>query len=557
MGLGSASLRDLLVFALALLVLAWRIRKLVQAACQVRWLQACRTSHAMMFHFFHTWRGQRTQRDDLVGRLVVARMRQWEVQRFRFAVQVGAIVSALFSFLHVVNILQGTKRSSSLSQDAAFYLSACIFVLLEVWPRFITPRCIRCVYVVCLFAGAASNAPGQLPADLIFVQGMYLKLFMLILNGATLQVTIVAFGTFLLSATWITHILVVDVSDVTPLQVRGWLMLEAAWGTAMVCFSWTLQRSVQASLQKDIEAKMSQGEQSAVSSLLNMVCDVVIELDAQLRLVGPSRTLCDFLLRGSTQTLEGASFLDLLPKEEDRAMFDQGLPSDSGAHSVRFNLRDGNGTLIQVDMFHSCFEGPDGKCRYFAGLSECRDNGPPAARLPSEFAGRCLTSQGHISEDAFMEATQMVVVDSTDPNLPIIEVSEGLEHLTGVAAGNHFIRCVGSSREFTIWLQEEVNKFLDGREDAHHQHRIFAARLRPRLDSAKTHLCASCTATMYTGSTSIAGEGDGRDGNGGGNADQEDGTNLNVVLEVHNIVRRHGNFRSRSGSSRRRTLRTI
>jgi len=325
--------------------------------------------------------------------------------------------------------------------------------------------------------------------------------------------------------------------DLTPSDARATVMFDVAFFVGLACFTWMNRRSAQKALKQDVQTMTLLGEQSTFSALLDMICEVVIELDGQLRLVGPSEPLCTFLLRGSTRALEGTLFADLLPKEEERAIFSKEFVREGGAHCVRFSLRDGNGALIEVDMFHSWFKGPDGMLRCFAGLCECCDRAPPSHSLPPQFEGGELLNQAEQLVTTCKESVPTVLLDSGDPNLVILEASEGFEHLTGGSRGNHFIQYIGDKDQFVGWLQARTNVLLEEHEGEGQPCREhFKARLRPRVGSAHSHLRATCGVQLKSISE---------------DASDEEDAHMHVLIQLSNLLGRRGAFGDRHGSSRR------
>mmetsp|Transcript_122256 Transcript_122256/g.391003 ORF Transcript_122256/g.391003 Transcript_122256/m.391003 type:complete len:460 (+) Transcript_122256:50-1429(+) len=125
-----------------------------------------------------------------------------------------------------------------------------------------------------------------------------------------------------------------------------------------------------------ITRKMLLGENSATATLLNLMCDVVVELDANLKLVRQAPKLEAMLALHSTRA---ATLQQYMPNEVDQSRFqdvlcpegDVSLSYEPGAlHST---LRDSWGNHISVEMFYIQFRGPDLCLRTFVGLREFAD----------------------------------------------------------------------------------------------------------------------------------------------------------------------------------------
>jgi len=309
-----------------------------------------------------------------------------------------------------------------------------------------------------------------------------------------------------------------------------------------------LRQSVQTSYRNEFEAKSLRDEQSACKGLLRMFCDVVIELNSELQLVGPAQDLCTFLLRGSTRLTEGTPFVDLMPRDEDKTKFDKLCTCQEGPRAIHVGVRDGNGTLMEVELFSLRFEGLDGLPRCLAGLREYSDAAPPAPQLPHEIVGR---------EQLGTLGPQIVVLDARDSQLKVHKISQELARLTGAAQNSKFVRYVQNSRAFKSWMQSQLKAFMDlpmdgdsdrgsssssssqgdngkssKRRASLKQTRAvktsFPVRLRPRNGSAHWHFCATCTC-LFNDDADFSGDAE---------------SPLQVQIELRDITRRPGSFRS-------------
>jgi len=352
------------------------------------------------------------------------------------------------------------------------------------------------------------------------------------LSISRVQVATVAMCQVFHTLSWAVRLHISEEPVCAPFNDKSLVVIQCAWVTILVATVWTLRQSLQTSFQRDLEAKTLRGEQFAFKALLRMFCDVVFELDTQLCLVGETHELCAFLLRGSNQAMEGTQLVELMPREEDRARFRQLGTSRDGPSVMHFSLRDGNGTLIEVEMFSFLFDGLDGKARCFAGLREFSDAAPPAAdderiRLASA-----------ISEPILTESPQLVTIDTADPSLPIQSISEGLDQLTGATKGSAFGRYLGNSREFTCWVQTQVNIWICAGHVPCPAQTSLEVRLRPRCDWAHSHIAAVCRLL--------------NDSDNSSNEDSEgEDSHLRARVEIHTIRRRPGGFRGRSATSSR------
>lgn len=145
---------------------------------------------------------------------------------------------------------------------------------------------------------------------------------------------------------------------------------------AKICLLCTLEEWVTASIRHEVKARVAQGQQSAVSALLSMVCDAVIELDEHLQCVSHNPTLANTLFLGAGKSLQGCK-LEQYVWPEDQAKFIESFTEDvggpSGASMFHLRLRDAWGNAVSLEAFHVRFETFDNSSRHLIGLREHTD----------------------------------------------------------------------------------------------------------------------------------------------------------------------------------------
>jgi len=563
MDLEEVSLHNKVVAVMAFILLLVRFVCLARVAFGAQGLKSVYKWRELLTSWCRAWWQKRNAKEDeRINGLVTAKMRDWEVNHFRQWIKMMSYLCLFVSLLHVRKIFLGEDRNFTERTDVPFYTIYCILTLLDRCPSLVTHGRINCVYGMMALMSCVSGAPGICPVDGLVAFMGALKAPTFSANMSRLQVTPVLFWSAAQAITWVAHI---HVAGIMNSYIKFIVSAEVAWVVVNTACVWILRSSVQRSFRKEIEAKMLRHEQSAFRGLLRMVCDVVIELDSRLCVVGPARDLCTFLLRGSSRIAEGTPLVDLMVREEDKVKFDRVCFSPEGPHAMHVGMRDGSGTLMQVEMFCSQFEGLDGEPRrYLVGLREFCDQPQSAAALPQEL---------DVLEHVGPMRPQIVVLDATAPQLSIINISDGLACLTGAATGGKFVRYVQNSRTFTCWMESQLNAFLDtvgdadgdssngggsnteaprtseGPRSSRHQAEAFdktlQVRLRPRAGSDSSHISATCMISFDDSTTELL---------------LEPESHVWVQLEFRDIVRAPGPFRSRdsersrSGSPRATSL---
>lgn len=97
-------------------------------------------------------------------------------------------------------------------------------------------------------------------------------------------------------------------------------MVQTVTTCLVVLLSALCMHACRQEIRREIDATQLRTERSGLWNLLDLVCDVVVSLDGQLRLVGDaSRLSAIVMLQG--KSLQGMALEDLMPWEEDRETF--------------------------------------------------------------------------------------------------------------------------------------------------------------------------------------------------------------------------------------------
>ncbi|CAE8645428.1 unnamed protein product [Polarella glacialis] len=153
-----------------------------------------------------------------------------------------------------------------------------------------------------------------------------------------------------------------------------------------VCFliilvGWVADMRVFSQARTLIEIKASRATHSSLLMLLSTVCDVVVQLDADFRLVENGERLAAMLLQGAERSLKGICFEDFLFEAADKERLKKhvgrlrnGILGDLGmAIPIHVRMRDSTGCALEVELVHSTYEHPDGRLHHFLGLREVID----------------------------------------------------------------------------------------------------------------------------------------------------------------------------------------
>mmetsp|Transcript_134538 Transcript_134538/g.429710 ORF Transcript_134538/g.429710 Transcript_134538/m.429710 type:complete len:577 (+) Transcript_134538:120-1850(+) len=152
--------------------------------------------------------------------------------------------------------------------------------------------------------------------------------------------------------------------------------------TTLFCFEVTLTSSA----ATHVKERSTQGQHSAVTSLLNMVCDAVVELDDDLRMAGDCPALSTALFRGQTKGLCGQLLKEFVFGADQVHFEDQISSQDTPAAAAKMfhvRLSDSWGNAVPMELFHVPFSGMGEEPRHLIGLREHSDAHTNAS-LPTE-----------------------------------------------------------------------------------------------------------------------------------------------------------------------------
>ena len=143
----------------------------------------------------------------------------------------------------------------------------------------------------------------------------------------------------------------------------------------------------------NIREKNSKTQLSAASSLLDLTCDAVVELDQCLRMKSHSMKLSAMLLRTGT-SLEGLAFSDLLGPDSERVNQrlqkqgeDKATPSAATtAHVFQTHLVDSSGNRFCIEVFQVKYTLTDGQKCHTLGLRSLEDQEALVRRMVSDSA---------------------------------------------------------------------------------------------------------------------------------------------------------------------------
>ncbi|CAE7246648.1 unnamed protein product [Symbiodinium necroappetens] len=158
--------------------------------------------------------------------------------------------------------------------------------------------------------------------------------------------------------------------------------LEICFGVSCVIIARGTQAFLKMNERQRIRYKRATTELDAATSLLQLTCDAVVELDEDLCLKDHSKELAGILLRKPDSSLAGRSFMEFVASSPEKVSVRQKL-SDSACGAERVNesfanafhtrLVDSCCSKFRTEVFHVSFRREDGEQCHLVGLRDFTD----------------------------------------------------------------------------------------------------------------------------------------------------------------------------------------
>eukprot|EP00419_Tripos_fusus_P067645 CAMPEP_0172933126 /NCGR_PEP_ID=MMETSP1075-20121228/220348_1 /TAXON_ID=2916 /ORGANISM="Ceratium fusus, Strain PA161109" /LENGTH=645 /DNA_ID=CAMNT_0013794463 /DNA_START=226 /DNA_END=2163 /DNA_ORIENTATION=+ len=431
------------------------------------------------------WPTKGTQ--DPMSKEAVNLWEQRRLKRFMMAARVACILGVPLQLCSTVNWFRFAVLSSDghWPQGPLFYLfsSEAIPVLLflgfmiacDMYPPIVASRNLDFAnillhgmwawrMVTVLKAERRWNAywmlAGRLWQGLLFGNA-WLSIF---LNSLVVAVDIFVYGYIDQSTSCLLQDSYMDCPDYPMTSLKNYVFREVGIFVIASSVIWAFEQLQLAEAKALVKVKNCDAATRLVRGLLSYICDAVVVLDNELRLVEPCPTLSAILLRDGPLT-PGMQFSDLIVPE-DRERFLSCLSASTGSGHGEAG-QGSNGTsaglchvrlkhrlahMFQVSLFFSSMASTMGQVSYLIGIQESREEGhndvPDAAdagctvtsaagdrlaSLPENFSSLLShdSRSGLSGSDSGEEADMYVWVDATSAALTVLGSSSDFALLAG------------------------------------------------------------------------------------------------------------------------------
>eukprot|EP00928_Gymnodinium_smaydae_P029655 TRINITY_DN22276_c0_g1_i1.p1 TRINITY_DN22276_c0_g1~~TRINITY_DN22276_c0_g1_i1.p1 ORF type:complete len:551 (-),score=46.71 TRINITY_DN22276_c0_g1_i1:278-1930(-) len=196
--------------------------------------------------------------------------------------------------------------------------------------------------------------------------------------------------------------------------------------------------SIHHKVEAEVQACASNNQRCATQTLLDLICDSVIELDADLVITDHFPTLSNLLLRGFGRSMKGMRLQQFMPLEDESSRFEAviGGASRSGhsaANLLHVRLRDSNGTLIPVQFFHIAFSTAHTSIHHMVGIREFSDAGQvaPYQSLRTAESEQSVTPRSFSTDVLSEHGAVALTVDQSASGLRLVDGTHGFSTLIG------------------------------------------------------------------------------------------------------------------------------
>mmetsp|Transcript_171850 Transcript_171850/g.550726 ORF Transcript_171850/g.550726 Transcript_171850/m.550726 type:complete len:426 (-) Transcript_171850:107-1384(-) len=176
------------------------------------------------------------------------------------------------------------------------------------------------------------------------------------------------------------------VPDQGPGGLRMFATFEICTSIFLIFLSSSTTKVAWAAASQEVKTVMLQGSSTAMSTLLDLVCDMSFELDANLNFKDDvPKFSAMMMMMASTASIQGLPLTSFMTFEDNAELFTQRLhDTGSGSGSVaglrRVKLRDSLGNHVDTEVFYVRYDNI-GTASFLIGLRECGEH--PIGELKS------------------------------------------------------------------------------------------------------------------------------------------------------------------------------
>mmetsp|Transcript_38625 Transcript_38625/g.98633 ORF Transcript_38625/g.98633 Transcript_38625/m.98633 type:complete len:614 (+) Transcript_38625:62-1903(+) len=476
---------------------------------------------ASLSHWVRRRRQEKSEEREIIHRLVQDQIAARRLNLMRITVTAVACIKAVAAVIGIMRFLVMGSAGRSVNEQAIFVAIYATLIIFDSGVCMRSQRGCDLVYATLMLLSLALNSPASGNSrTVLLLSTKPLDVITLVISVAYLkpQITIASNIAYTCFSVYVYSALE-SYAHADDEAAFGWSSL---WALGMkVTMIILVQHVIAEGIRGEIEAKQERSYRTALMSLLRSMCDAVVELDCQRRIVDHASALSHLLLHGPGKSLRGLTLKDFMPEEQDQQRFDNSL-EDPNTPMLHVVLRDCLGNRIRMHMFHIAFRSSDDTQHHFVGLTEATDpftasynESPgvvqpgdasssliPATSVPDmphqvEQTEACEVGVAQASSKTFASSrsdpslvgNEMQVDVSVQSGLPITFASQRFKRKYGEAVQDAlFSDWLVDANRFEQWLASRANAIYDGQRMPYVED-FGQLVVQPRDPSARGGLC--------------------------------------------------------------------
>mmetsp|Transcript_62166 Transcript_62166/g.201598 ORF Transcript_62166/g.201598 Transcript_62166/m.201598 type:complete len:571 (-) Transcript_62166:197-1909(-) len=297
-------------------------------------------------------------------------------------------IMGFLTFQMLLHILSGGPRIHRLHQDLAFVAISVFCLLTTLKPQTIHAKVLSVWYGVAMCLLSAASYDTESPSRCIY-RASVMQVPRCLMSMAYGKLPLVTVANVVMSYASIHAYSVARGGyDDAALDWQDYVVLEAFICVCTVGFTSLGSFFAFSQARLVVGSKLMDSEMAAMRELLNLVCDVVVELDAELRVADDSPKIAAFLTMNPKKSIKGKLLKGYMPKDADRKLFEERMLGATSAApgAVHLKLRGSNGNSFSVEMFYVKFRNLDGHLQHLAGIREFSDAEKPSDMMCQQYS---------------------------------------------------------------------------------------------------------------------------------------------------------------------------
>jgi len=393
--------------------------------------------------------------DDPLAPYVAEMMRTRVLEQARNIYKLGALFCSMVMIGILVTLMTNKTRWCSPKLDyiiLVVYPSVMICAYVSSSLRHTTVAVWYSGFMLIMIASILAVSRDNLP---VLCNALIVLRFMLGLTCLNMNLIAVwNFAFWLIASFWYAW----NVADCPKIASSSVFIAGGFWSAVVLTMCLEgIKTNMATGFRRDIEAKASSNEHRAVKSILLTLCDAVVELDSEFKIVERAQELACILLHGDGRALLGEPFTNFMASDCDREHFFNFVSNDrengtSRATAFHAHMHDCHSNNIHVEIFHvSFYHDPHDSLHHLIGVREFTD-GPPGHDLGDAPELREASPQDFLVP-CFSTNSSSYIVRFDAFTFSVIDCSTGFMGLCGSSP-------IGKS--FKDWLMDDIKEhFLE------------------------------------------------------------------------------------------------